>query len=160
MAYYYELERRPDELYHHGIKGQKWGVRRFQNANGSLTNAGRKRMRLSEKAQARKRAKKQQMLDRKDEILKSAKPRDVLKIQDELTMNELREATERVRLNNELKNATKVQKGKSIAERIIKNSNDIRKATIAVVAASATVYKFRKELWALLNGEYINSLRH
>lgn len=30
-------------LYHHGIKGQKWGVRRFQNSNGSLTNTGKKR---------------------------------------------------------------------------------------------------------------------
>ena len=31
------------ELYHHGIKGQKWGIRRFQNNDGSLTPAGRKR---------------------------------------------------------------------------------------------------------------------
>ena len=31
------------EIRHHGIKGQKWGVRRFQNADGSLTAAGRKR---------------------------------------------------------------------------------------------------------------------
>lgn len=33
----------PNELYHHGIKGQKWGVRRYQNPDGSLTPAGRKR---------------------------------------------------------------------------------------------------------------------
>ena len=32
-----------NELYHHGIKGQKWGVRRYQNPDGSLTEAGRKR---------------------------------------------------------------------------------------------------------------------
>lgn len=32
-----------NELYHHGIKGQRWGVRRFQKKNGSLTPAGRKR---------------------------------------------------------------------------------------------------------------------
>ena len=31
------------EIYHHGIKGQRWGVRRFQNEDGSLTEAGRKR---------------------------------------------------------------------------------------------------------------------
>lgn len=31
------------ELYHHGIKGQKWGVRRFQNPDGSLTEEGRRR---------------------------------------------------------------------------------------------------------------------
>lgn len=33
----------PNELYHHGIKGQRWGVRRFQNPDGSLTPAGKKR---------------------------------------------------------------------------------------------------------------------
>ena len=32
-----------NELYHHGIKGQKWGVRRFQNKDGSLTKLGQKR---------------------------------------------------------------------------------------------------------------------
>lgn len=31
------------ELYHHGVKGQKWGVRRYQNKDGSLTPEGRKR---------------------------------------------------------------------------------------------------------------------
>lgn len=31
------------ELRHHGILGQKWGVRRFQNADGSLTAAGKER---------------------------------------------------------------------------------------------------------------------
>lgn len=28
---------------HHGIKGQKWGIRRYQNEDGSLTEAGKKR---------------------------------------------------------------------------------------------------------------------
>ena len=32
-----------NELYHHGIKGQKWGVRRYQNADGTLTDLGKRR---------------------------------------------------------------------------------------------------------------------
>ena len=32
-----------DELYHHGIKGMRWGIRRYQKEDGSLTPAGKKR---------------------------------------------------------------------------------------------------------------------
>lgn len=38
------------ELCHYGVKGQKWGIRRYQNPDGSLTAAGKKRARQEYKA--------------------------------------------------------------------------------------------------------------
>lgn len=42
------------ELYHHGIRGMKWGIRRYQNKDGSLTAAGKKK-RASEEAKLKER---------------------------------------------------------------------------------------------------------
>lgn len=39
----FKMNSRPLYLAHHGIKGMKWGVRRFRNKDGSLTAAGKKR---------------------------------------------------------------------------------------------------------------------
>ena len=84
-----------NELYHWGIKGMKWGVRRYQNKDGSYTTAGRKRKRdgWSEDAKTAGDIKK-----------KSVK---------EMSNAELRKLNERTRLESEYKqlNPSAVRKG-------------------------------------------------
>ena len=49
MSDYYIAIPHDDYVVHHGVLGQRWGVRRYQNANGSLTAEGKKRYTHSEK---------------------------------------------------------------------------------------------------------------
>lgn len=82
-------------LKHHGIKGQKWGVRRFQNKNGTYTPAGRKR--------------------RQDNWSEDARSTHQLKKKsvNEMSNAELRKYNERIRLEQEYSklNPGSVKKG-------------------------------------------------
>lgn len=54
-----------DELYHHGIRGQKWGIRKYQNPDGTLTEEGKARYGYGGTANVRQRAKFLNKLDQK-----------------------------------------------------------------------------------------------
>lgn len=47
----YIIYRSDTELYHHGVKGMRWGVRRYQNEDGSFTRAGKKQFAQDKKTQ-------------------------------------------------------------------------------------------------------------
>lgn len=86
-------------LIHHGIKGQKWGIRRFQNEDGSLTEAGKKRYGINDFGKGYRSA-----VDlRKDRInairnMRLAKRDDIFEVHSDksLTSKEQREAVKEI----------------------------------------------------------------
>jgi hypothetical protein len=90
-------------LVHYGIKGMKWGVRRYQNADGSYTDAGRKRRELGNSL-------KRNAGIRRSKALRDARRRNI----DELSTEELREINKRLQEEENYVRLTKggVSKGK------------------------------------------------
>lgn len=141
----------PDiELYHHGIKGQRWGFRRFQNRDGTLTAAGRKRKGLIETVKNRRKmkklrvakVKKQQERIEREKIIKSGDVKKIKKIKDTLTDEEVKMALERIDFNRKLSQASmdrKNDKYANVARLIDKYSKTASNVQTYANAASAVV---------------------
>lgn len=109
------------ELYHYGIKGQKWGVRRFQNKDGSLTNAGKKRQtKMADK-------------EKKTAMKKDVKNRRTLSDAD------LKKKIERIKMEKQLKDLTaeEISPGKKFVSDVMSASG---KKVATALASGAMLY--------------------
>lgn len=128
-------------LYHHGVKGMKWGVRHYQNKDGSLTTAGRKHNEVSNSKEKSNR-------------------KEAVKNRRTLSDDDLKKRIERLKLEKEFKNLTEedVSPGKKYVSKIMSSAGT---KTLTVAATGAMSYAIKaamtKEFNAREAASYIAS---
>ena len=104
-----------NELYHWGIKGMKWGIRRFQNKDGSLTALGKKRSTQSQEYHS-----KQKELDTRHSSEKSRRSG----LTEAQTIDELKKLTEPTRNRKIREDSESMQKWRELDQEIKDYSGD------------------------------------
>ena len=117
-----------DELYHYGVLGMKWGVRRYQNKDGSLTTKGKKRY----SSDASKSDKKEDTKPKKKSI-------------SEMSDEELSKAIKRLEIEKRYRDLTKesrqseISKGRAFANRVIEKIGENTLTNLGTQAANHVI---------------------
>lgn len=132
-------------LAHHGVKGQKWGVRRYQNRDGSLTAAGKKRYNKDDK----KEAPKETVEQKRARLLKSTDAHELYANKHLLTTAEINERLTRIDTEKRLGSvAAQDKRGfakvMENAQKAIKTADDVYKL-IQSPSVQAVMKKFKGE---------------
>lgn len=134
----YEI-RKVDELSHHGIQGQKWGVRNYQYKDGSLTEEGRKRygslkksiskwgVRMKEKSEADKQAREEATERKKQNLIENGTPKQIQKNirlfnSDELSKIERRFSTE-LKIQDDIERLSKSKEANQSVQNVSSNKS-------------------------------------
>jgi predicted class III extradiol MEMO1 family dioxygenase len=129
----YKIVKSSDELYHFGIPGMKWGIRRYQNKDGSLTGNGKKRYRKQSH----------------EDYTKAHSRKKVREMSDKELISRIN------RLQNE-QNYDRLKKQNNKGRKFIKGYVATAGTIAAAAAATATYKKYGEELVNKLGSVAIN----
>lgn len=123
-------------LSHHGILGMKWGIRRFQRKDGSLTPEGKKHRKGDSEEKHEETSE-----ERRARALKSTNASEIYKNRDVLSTAEIRERLDRINVENQLRSVAESTK-KSGIDKINEIADKLKKVdSIYSTVSNSTIGK-------------------
>lgn len=157
-----------DYLEHHGILGMHWGIRRFQNKDGSLTSAGKNRYKTDEgdgetkpkmtraekkaakaevkaaKAEAKAAKEKEQVEEAKKKAIATANVDEIIKLRSHMTTSELNDAMKRVTALSVM-DKNRPPKKKSSFEKAVSALGSLKTGADALTSAHKSIRELKNE---------------